>query len=183
MKKLRNIVGNAAFALVVLVLVAVPLLLQQPGHLAQAHLLGTIKQVDNYQVSFQQIPQFTSAGKNTTLHLSVLQDNAIVNNVNMALQITEKDSGKVVEQMPYKLQEVSDITVPYTFQNNTNYVVNLLMRMDDGKPEHMAKPLTADFDVSVKPTSVIQPTELLAGALPFAAGLIGGVVLVFKKVR
>jgi hypothetical protein len=182
MKKLRNIVGNAAFALGILVLVAVPLL-QQPGHLAQAHLLGNIKVVDNYQVSFQQIPQFTSAGENTTLHLSVVKDSAVVGNANMALKITEKESGKVVEQVPYKLHEISDITVPYTFQNNTDYVVSLMMRVDDGKPEHMAKPLTTDFDVSVKPTSVIQPTELLAGAVPYAAGLVGAVVLVFKKVR
>jgi hypothetical protein len=183
MKISQRVVANTAFALAILVLVAVPLLLQQQGHLAEAHLLGIVKQVDNYQVSFQQIPQFPSAGKNTTLHFSVLQDNAAISNVNAAVQIMEKDSGKIVEQMPYKLHEISDITIPYTFQNNTDYAVNLLMRMDDGNPEHMAKPLVADFDVSVIPTSVISPTELLMGAVPFTAGLIGAVVLVFKKVK
>lgn len=182
-KKLQNAVSNATFALIVLALAAVPLLLQQPGHVAQAHLLGMVKQVDNYQVSFQQIPQFASAGQKTTLHFGILRDNVQVNNVNVAMQIKEKDSGKVVEQMPYKLQEISDITVPYTFRNNTNYVVNLLMRMDDGNPEHMAKPLSTDFDVSVKPTSVISAGDLLAVAAPFTVGLIGGVFMVFKKVR
>lgn len=181
-KKIRNIVANATFALAILVLVAVPLL-QQPGHLAHAHLLGIVKQVDNYQVSFQQTPQFASAGQKTEMHFGVLQNNVPVGNVNVAVEIKEKESGKVVEQMPYKLHELSDITIPYTFPENADYVVNLLIRMDDGNKDHMVKPLTTDFDVSVKPTSVIQPAELLTVALPFTAGLIGGVVAVFKKVK
>ncbi len=182
-KKMQNVIRNSTFALAILVLVAMPLLLQQPGHMAQAHLLGIVKQVDNYQVSFQQIPQFASAGQNTSLHFGILNNNAQIGNVNVAMEIKEKDSGKVVDQVPYKLHEISDITLPYTFKNNTNYVVNLLMRMNDGNPEHMAKPLSADFDVSVKQTSVISAGELLAVAAPFTVGLIGGVFMVFKKVR
>jgi len=183
MEKLQTIGTNAAFTLAIVVLTAAPLLIMLPGHMAQAHLLGTVKQVDNYQVSFQQTPQFSSAGEKTTMHFAVLQDNAVANNVNVAVQIQDKESGKVVEQMPYTLHEISDITVPYTFQNNADYIVKLMMRMEDGNPEHMAKPLTADFDVSIKPTSVISPMELLAGAVPFTAGLIGAVVFVFKKVQ
>jgi hypothetical protein len=182
-KKIRNMVANTAFALVILVLVAAVPLLQQPGHLAHAHLLGIVTQVDDYQVSFQQTPQAATAGQNTTLHFGVLQNNAPVGNVNMAVVIKEKESGKVVEQVPYKLHEISDITIPYAFPNNTDYVVNLLMRMDDGNKDHMVKPLTTDFDVSITPTSVIQPAELLMGALPFTAGLVGAVVVVFKKVK
>jgi hypothetical protein len=178
----RKIVANVGFALVLLVLVAVPFL-QQPGHLAQAHLLGTVKQVDNYQVSFQQTPAFVAAGQQTMMHFGVVQNNAPIGNVNVAAQIKEKESGKIIGQIPYKLHELSDISIPYTFPENTNYVVNLQMRIDDGNPQHMSKPLSTDFDVSVKPTSVIQPYELLTVSLPFAAGLIGGVVTVFKKVK
>lgn len=184
-RKLQQVVTNTltvAFFIAMMAAVS-SLLLQQPGHIAHAHLLGTVKKVDNYQVAFQPTPLLTKAGENTTLHFSILKDNANIFNVYAAMQIKEKDSGKIVEQMPYRLYEISDITIPYTFQNNTDYSVTILMRMDDGDAQHMAKPLAADFDIAAKERAIISPVELLAGAVPFTAALVGGIILTFKKVK
>jgi hypothetical protein len=183
-RRLQKIVtSTSALALFMTMMAAVPTLLEQPNHAAEAHFLGTTKEVDNYKVAFEPTPLLTKAGENTTLHFSVLKDNANVGNVYAAMQIKEKQTGKIVEQLPYKLYEISDISIPYTFQNNTDYSVTLLMRTYDGNAQHMARPLEADFEVVAKERPIISPMELLAGAVPFTAAMVGGVFLIFKKVK
>ena len=182
-KSLRKTATDVAIAFAIIMVGAAPYLMQQPDRIAHAHLLGEIKQVDKYQVLFQAIPQFTSAGKNTTLYFSVMGNQSDLSNVHMALQVSDKKSGRIVDQIPYKMYEISDISLPYTFQNNTDYGLKLLMQVKEGADASPPKPLTADFDIVVRPTSVISPQELLAGAVPFTAGLIIAVILVFKKVR
>jgi hypothetical protein len=39
--------------------------------------------------------------------------------------MTEKNSGRIMEQIPYRIYEFSDITLPYTFQNATDYTITL----------------------------------------------------------
>jgi hypothetical protein len=181
-KKLRKVLtSTSAVVLFIAAMAIVPSLLQQPAH---AHFLGTIKTVDgNYQVAFQQNPQLVNPGANATLHFSVLKDSAPAGSMYAAMQVQEKETGKIVEQMPYKWYEVGDITTPYTFKDSGDYSVTLLMRMDDGNAQHKAEPLSVGFDVAVKDRPVISPLELLAGALPFTAALVGGIIAVFKKVK
>jgi hypothetical protein len=76
------------------------------------------------------------------------KDNLNVNNVYAALIIKEKNTGKVVGQIPYKFYEFSDITFPYKFQNNLDYTANLESRIS-GDPKYEAKPPIADFDIFV----------------------------------
>ena len=64
-----------------------------------------------------------------------------------ALTIKEKDSGKIVYRTPFRLHQFGDITFPYTFQNNTNYQLELQTRIS-GDPKYEDKPLVAVFDVT-----------------------------------
>jgi hypothetical protein len=84
--------------------------------------------------------------------------------------------------MPYRFYESSDISIPYEFHNNSNYVATLLTRiMDDSK--YLATPLQADFDIPVGQTITISPNELLPQVALFTSALAGGLVFVFKKIK
>jgi hypothetical protein len=118
-------------------------------NIAYAHFFGKQKTIDNYRIVFQPSSSTPSAGENATLNFSILvKDNLNVNNVYAALIIKEKNTGKVVGQIPYKFYEFSDITFPYKFQNNLDYTANLESRIS-GDPKYEAKPLIADFDIFV----------------------------------
>jgi hypothetical protein len=184
LERVQKIVVNTTIASLVILMAAAPLFLQQPNHSASAHFLGTINTIDKYQVAFQPTPQLVRAGENTSLHFSIWKDGANIGNVNVALAIKEKASDKVVEQVPFKRYEIADLTIPYKFKNITDYSVEFMMvPADGGQQAQRSGPLKTDFDLAVKEYPVISSTELLAAAGPYAAAMVAGVVLVFKKVR
>jgi hypothetical protein len=150
-----------------------------------AHVAGTenviTKNVDKYQIAFQPYPKFASAGQNAMLNFSILENNFDIYNVNVAMVMKEKQSGEIVKQMPYKFYEFGDISIPYTFHDNADYVVTLLARIN-GDPKYQANPLVADFEIPVgQTTTTISPGELLIQVVPFTMALVGGLVLLFKK--
>jgi hypothetical protein len=119
-------------------------------HLAYAHFFGSTKTIGNYRIVFQPFPTVSAANESSTLNFSILdKDNANVNNVYAALVIREKNTGKMVEQVPYKFYEFSDITFPYKFRNNTDYAVTIEARIN-GDTKYQDNPLIADFDISVR---------------------------------
>jgi len=143
---------------------------------------ATVKTVDNkYLVAFQPFPKFVSAGQDATLHFSVLDENrANLVGVYAAMVMKEKTTGKVVEQMPYKFYEISDISIPYKFHENSKYIATLLTRIN-GDPKYASTPLQADFDIPVRQTMTISPGELLLTVVPFTAALGGAILFVFKR--
>ena len=155
-------------------------------HYAYAHSTvdskAILKTIDNkYKIAFQLYPKFASAGQNATLHFSILDEKGSnFVGVYAALVMKEKEPGTIVEQMPYRFYESSDISIPYEFHDNSNYVVTLLTRiMDDSK--YLATPLQADFDIPVGQTTTISPNELLVMVVPFTSVLVGGIIFGFKK--
>ena len=75
--------------------------------------------------------------------------------------ITEKDSQTIVDQIPYKLYEFSDITIPYTFENPVDHTVTLQTRIT-GDEKYQATPLVASFDIAVAdPSNLIPFDELM----------------------
>jgi hypothetical protein len=143
---------------------------------------GVVKIIDNkYQVAFQIYPKFVSAGQDAALHFSIFdKSNPNLFGVYGALVMKEKESGSIVEQMPYRFYESSDISIPYTFHDNSDYVVTLLARTSDD-PKHLTTPLQVDFDASVRQTTTISPNDLLIMVVPFTAALVGGFVFLFRK--
>jgi hypothetical protein len=127
-----------------------------------AHFLGgdTIN-IDKYQVTFVPYPSDPEAGSNsTTLNFSVLENNTNIYNTYSALTITKLGSGRTIAQYPYKLYIISDITVPFVFNDTGDYAVTLETRII-GDPKYEAVPLEATFDLSV-----VSPFQaMLAGLL------------------
>ena len=116
---------------------------------AYGHFFGLTVTIDDYQVMFAPYPSPPLATRNSTLNFSVLDNNSSnILNIYSALVITEKDTGIVVEQVPYTLYEFSDIIIPYVFQKPGDYVVRLDTRIT-GDEKYQAQPLSANFDIAV----------------------------------
>ena len=118
---------------------------------AYAHFVGAeTKTFDNYKILFLLSPSKPIVGDNTTkLNFSVLDkaQNIDIKSIFAALTIKEKNSGEIVHQVPFKLYQSSDITFPYTFQNNTDYQLVLQTRIS-GDPKYETSPLMVGFDIS-----------------------------------
>jgi hypothetical protein len=125
------------------------LLQRDSSFLAYGHFFGENITRDGYQVVFQPFPFAPMAGDNTTLNFSILdEENLNIHNIFSALVITDKESNETIAQIPYKQYMYSDITIPYKFTNNSEYLVTLETRII-GDSKYQAQPLTATFDLIV----------------------------------
>jgi hypothetical protein len=158
------------------------------SHYAYAHSAvdsgAIVKTIDNkYQIAFQIYPKFASAGQNSTLHFDILDEKGSnLVGVYAALVMKEKEPGTIVEQIPYRFYESSDISIPYKFDDNSDYVATLLTRIG-GDSKYLATPLQVDFDIPVGQAIIMSPNELLPMVVLFISALAGGIVFVFKKVK
>jgi hypothetical protein len=117
--------------------------------LVYGHFFGENLTRDGYQVVFQPFPFAPIAGDNTTLNFSILdEENLNIHNIFSALVIKDKNSNETIAQFPYKQYMYSDITIPYKFTNNSEYLVTLETRII-GDSKYQAQPLTATFDLIV----------------------------------
>jgi hypothetical protein len=154
-------------------------------HIAYAHYFGATKVIDKYQIVFQPFPFVPFVGDNsTTLNFSILDNNnSNVNNVYAALVIKEKNTDKVIGQVPYKFYEFSDITFKYPFKHVGNYVVTLEAKLN-GDPRYQDNPLISNFDISVNNLQQIIPFSklMLYYVTPSTAVVAGiSVYLISKK--
>jgi hypothetical protein len=143
---------------------------------AYGHFFGATKNIDNYQVIFAPNPSAPIAGDNSTsLNFSVLENNSNIYSIYAAMVVTEKQSGDIIAQMPYKFQEFSDITIPYTFNDTGTYVVTLQTRIA-GDEKYQNNPLVASFDISVG-NQLIPFDELMLFYVTPATVVIAGIVI------
>ena len=125
------------------------LLQRDDSFLAYGHFFGENITRDGYQVVFQPFPFAPMAGDNTTLNFSILdEENLNIHNIFSALVITDKESNETIAQIPYKQYMYSDITIPYKFSNNSEYLVTLETRII-GDSKYQAQPLSATFELIV----------------------------------
>ncbi len=149
------------------------------------HFFGDNKTIDGFRVVFLPFPPAPMADENTTLNFSVLdQENSNINNIFSALIIKEKESNRVVEQVPYKRYEFSDFSIPYKFSNNTKYEVTLETRVM-GDPKYQVKPIVASFDLSVGDLSFIAYRNLMIYYVIPASSLVavGCLVILYRRRR
>jgi hypothetical protein len=85
------------------------------------------------------------------------------------LTIKDKATGKLVEQTPSKFYEFSDISFPYKFRSNSNYMV-IFEATINGDPIYQGKPLIASFDLFVgnPPLGIPFDRAVLLYGLPIA---------------
>jgi hypothetical protein len=149
---------------------------------AYGHFFGATKNIDNYQVVFSPNPSTPIANdSSTSLNFSVLENNSNIYNIYSAMVVTEKQSGAVIAQVPYKFQEFSDISVPYTFNKTGNYAVTLQTRIA-GNEKYQDNPLVASFDISVGNQLIPFDELMLFYVTPTAVAIAGiSIYLHFKK--
>jgi hypothetical protein len=58
----------------------------------------------------------------------------------------------MVEQIPYRVYESSDVTLPFTFQNTRDYTITREMRIT-GDENYQATLLVASFNIAVADSS------------------------------
>lgn len=139
---------------------------------AYAHFFGATKEIGRYQIVFQTYPQTPVIGTNSTLNFSVLQDGYNINSIYSAVTMVAKKDGHVVFQDPYRFYELSDITVPYRFNQTGDYVVTVQTRIP-GDAKYGAQPLEASFDVSSFPPGIPLDELMLYYVTPAAAAIAG----------
>jgi hypothetical protein len=119
------------------------------NYLAYAHFFGYIKQIGNYQIVFQPLPFIPFANEDSTLNFSILdKNNANANNVYASLTIDDKIIRKIIEQTPVRFYEFSDISFPFKFRSNSNYMITFETTIN-GDPIYQGKPMIATFDLTV----------------------------------
>ena len=157
------------------IIVAVVILISLTGE-TYGHFFGATKNIDNYQIMFSPNPATPIVGDNSTsLNFSVLENNNNIYNIYAAMVVADKQSGHIVAQTPYKFQEFSDITVPYTFNDTGNYVVTLQTRIP-GDAKYQDSPLLASFDISVG-NQLIPFDELMLFYVTPTAVIIAGIAI------
>jgi hypothetical protein len=139
------------------------------------------KNIDKYQVVFLPYPNIPLVNDNSTkLNFSLMENKTDVYNVFVSLIIKDKESGNIVEQIPYKFHEFGDITFPYTFQNTGDYIVTFHARIN-GDPNYKINPLIANFDISVM-SSEIPFIAWMVPLIPIIAAIAGIVIYIdFSK--
>jgi hypothetical protein len=146
--------------------------------LADAHFFGENITRDGYQVVFQPFPFAPMAGDNTTLNFSILdEDNLNIHNIFSALIIQNKKTNETIAQIPYRQYIYSDITFPYIFSNNSEYLITLETRVI-GDPKFQTQPLTASFDLIVgDQTSEYFKMIMIYFVTPVCAAIIGAILI------
>ncbi|MDQ3840546.1 MAG: hypothetical protein M3297_14910 [Thermoproteota archaeon] len=158
--------------------------------IAYAHIFSdtenaVTKNVDGrYQVSFLPYPAGLKVNDTSTrLNFSIMKNNTDASNLFTSLVITDKNTGDIVEQTPYKFHEVGDVTYPYTFRRNGEYNVGIQAKLN-GDPEYESSPLMASFDVSVQDMEkMINSLQqiMLFYLTPALAAIVGSIIYIQHK--
>jgi hypothetical protein len=120
-------------------------------NLAYAHIFpGTPNAVfiekDGYQIGFLPYPKNPKVNDDTLLNLNVQENGNDVGNTFVSLIIMDKNTNKIVHQVPYKFYSFADMSYPYVFKHEGKYSLSLLTKIaGDGKYEN--NPLIVTFQL------------------------------------
>ena|SRR5918912_431618 len=175
MHRMKIFLGKKLSSSLLLIIAIFCIIISQAG-VAYGHFFGATKNIDNYQVIFSPKPSIPIVGDNSTsLNFSILENNTNIYNIYASLTVTEKQTGHIVDQIPYKLYEFSDIAFPYAFNKTGNYVATLEARIT-GDEKYQANPLVASFDISAG-NQLIPFDELMLFYVTPAAVAIAGIAI------
>jgi hypothetical protein len=160
---------------------------QEKNLLAYAHIFtstqdaAVTKNIGKYQIVFLPFPNIPLVNDNSTkLNFSLMENKTDVYSVFVSFIIKDRNSGNVVEQIPYKFYEFGDIRLPYTFQNVSDYIITFQARIN-GDPNYKVNPLIANFDISVM-SSEIPFIAWMVPLIPIIAAIAGIVIYIdFSK--
>jgi hypothetical protein len=137
------------------------------------------KEKDGYSIGFLPYPAIPKVGDNNTLlSFNVQKNGNDVTNTFISLIIKDKDSNRIVYQVPYKFHEFADTTYSYTFQNQSKYSLSLLTKIA-GDPKYENNPLIVTFDIEISDFNNI----LLATILFFVVFFLIISIIFVPKIR
>ena len=121
-------------------------------NLAYAHIFpGTPNAVfiekDGYQIGFLPYPKNPKVNDDDTLlNLNVQENGNDVGNTFVSLIIMDKNSNKIVHQVPYKFYSFADMSYPYVFKQEGKYSLSLLTKIA-GDEKYENNPLIVTFQL------------------------------------
>ena len=127
----------------------------KPLTLAYAHIFpGTPNAVfiekDGYQIGFLPYPKNPKVNDdNTLLNLNVQKNGNDVGNTFVSLIIMDKNTEKIVHQVPYKFYLFADMSYPYVFKNEGKYSLSLLTKIA-GDEQYENNPLIVTFELDTE---------------------------------
>jgi hypothetical protein len=105
---------------------------------------------DGYQIGFLPYPKNPKVNDdNTLLNLNVQKDGIDVGNTFVSLIIMEKNTNKIVHQVPYKFYLFADMSYPYVFKNEGRYSLSLLTKIA-GDTKYENNPLIVTFELDTE---------------------------------
>ena len=120
-----------------------------------------VKEMDKYKVLFLPYPKEPIKGDNTTLlNLNIVDEDGDLKNIYSSVIISNKKNGSIVSQTPFKFYVVSDLSVPYMFLNEGDYIVSLLTKIN-GDPKFELSPIIANFDLKVRDKKTTESSDSL----------------------
>ncbi|MGE5705261.1 MAG: hypothetical protein ACM3XP_00910 [Nitrososphaerales archaeon] len=120
-----------------------------------------VKKMDKYKVLFLPYPKEPIKGDNTTLlNLNIVDEDGDLKNIYSSVIISNKKNGSIVSQTPFKFYVVSDLSVPYMFLNEGDYIVSLLTKIN-GDPKFELSPIIANFDLKVRDKKTTESSDSL----------------------
>jgi hypothetical protein len=158
------------------------------NNLAYAHIFpGTPNSVfvekDGYQIGFLPYPKNPKVNDNSTLlNLNVQQNGNDVSNTYASLIITDKNTKKIVHQIPYKFYLFADMSYPYIFKNEGKYSLSLLTKIA-GDEIYEDNPLIANFDLETEGTinKISYINLIIIYSIIALAVIVAGITLIYKK--
>ena len=121
-------------------------------NLAYAHIFpGTPNAVfiekDGYQIGFLPYPKNPKVNDDDTLlNLNVQENGNDVGNTFVSLIIMDKNTNKIVHQVPYKFYSFADMSYPYVFKHEGKYSLSLLTKIA-GDEKYENNPLIVTFQL------------------------------------
>jgi len=120
-----------------------------------------VKKMDKYKVLFLPYPKEPIKGDNTTLlNLNIVDEDGDLKNIYSSVIISNKKNGSIVSQTPFKFYVVSDLSVPYMFLNEGDYIGSLLTKIN-GDPKFELSPIIANFDLKVRDKKTTESSDSL----------------------
>ena len=126
-------------------------------NLAYAHIFpGTPNAVfiekDGFQIGFLPYPKNPKVNDDDTLlNLNVQEDGNDVGNTFVSLIIMDKNTNKIVHQVPYKFYSFADMSYPYVFKHEGKYSLSLLTKIA-GDEKYENNPLIVTFQLDTEST-------------------------------
>jgi hypothetical protein len=158
------------------------------NHLIYAHIFpGTPNSIfiekDGYQIGFLPYPKNPKVNDDSTLlNLNVQKNGNDVSNTYASLIIMDKNTKKIVHQVPYKFYLFADMSYPYVFKNEGKYSLSLLTKIA-GDEKYEDNPLVATFDIQTEGIAInkISNVNSLIIYSIVALAIITGIIFIYKK--